>query len=323
MLYYKQKILLAALEAFGGSLNNLKFQKYLFLIMKRLDKKYYHFIPYKYGCFSFESYSDKRRLLSYLKDDESKWVLNDSNATSSSQMSFDKILKNTISENSNQKNINKNHRFLFEINQKDKEKILSVKKEYGKLSEKKLLHIIYSHYPYYAINSEIIVRANLNLTERQEIENSKPKQKEKCLFTIGYEGRSIDEYLSFLIQNNIKILCDVRKNPLSRKYGFSKKSLKTLTNKLGIEYLHIPELGINSDLRKNLHSKEDYEKLFSLYKKKTLPYRKKELDVIISILNQKKRIALTCFESESSMCHRSCVSETLKKKNNNINVKHL
>ena len=32
--------------------------------------------------------------------------------------------------------------------------------------------------------------------------------------TIGYEGRSIDEYLNLLIKNNIKLLCDVRKNPI-------------------------------------------------------------------------------------------------------------
>ena len=239
MLYYRRKILLAVLEAFGGSIDKLRFQKYLFLIMEKLDKKYYHFVPYKYGCFSFESYNDKRSLLDYLKEDDSKWILNYLDLDHvSTDMGFNKLSKNThlhnngkVPEVSSQKSVNKNHKFLYEIAQKDREQIFTVKKEYGKLSKEKLLHEIYSLYPYYAINSKIISKAHLNSKEKKEIENSKPKQEEKCLFTIGYEGRSIDEYLNILIKNNIKILCDVRKNPLSRNMGFQKilckETLKT------------------------------------------------------------------------------------------------
>ena len=47
----------------------------------------------------------------------------------------------------------------------------------------------------------------------------------------------------------IGLLCDVRKNPLSRKFGFSKKKLKHITETVGIKYVHIPELGIESDKR--------------------------------------------------------------------------
>ena len=297
-MYYRRKILLAVLEAFGGSVNNLKFQKYLFLIMERLRKKYYYFVPYKYGCFSFESYSDKRSLNDYLKEDKNGWVLTCSG-------------------------VNKDYQFVYEITQEDKEQILAVKTEYGKLSQSKLLNIIYSRYPYYAINSEIIARANLNAEEKKEIENSKPKQEEKCLFTLGYEGRSIDEYLNILIKNNIKILCDVRKNPLSRKYGFSKNSLQKNTQNLGIEYLHIPELGIQSNLRNNLNTKQDYRNLFSFYEKRVIPENETELNNIVTILNTKKRIALTCFEVEPDMCHRNCISSALKKKNSKIKIKHL
>ena len=153
--------------------------------------------------------------------------------------------------------------------------------------------------------------------------SNRPKQEEKCLFTIGYEGRSIDEYLNILIKNNIKILCDVRKNPLSRKYGFSKNSLQKTTKNLGIEYLHIPELGIPSDLRKNLNTKQDYKTLFSFYENKVLPEQKNALNKIFKIFNTKKRIALTCFEAESSMCHRNCISSALKKTSNTIQIKHL
>ena len=295
MLFYRKKFLLAVVEAFGGSLDNLRFQKYLFLILEQLDKKHYSFVPYKYGCFSFESYNDKRSLVNagHLMNDD-KW---------------------TLAEKSNG--------FLSDINLKEKESIFLIKRKYGNLPKKSLLNQIYSKYPYYAINSLIIQQAGLNSKEKKEIENKKPKQTDPCLFTIGYEGRSIDRYLNLLIKHNIKSLFDVRKNPLSRKYGFSKRSLQKKTKDLGIEYLHVSELGIVSNLRENLFSKQDYKDLFDFYQKKTLPKKQKELNDIISILNRKNRVALTCFEADPHLCHRHCVAFALKRKAPQIDIRHL
>ena len=295
MLFYRKKFLLAVLEAFSGSLDSLRFQKYLFLIMEKLDKKHYSFVPYQYGCFSFESYNDKRSLinLGYLIEDNKKWILNGSN------------------------------KFISEMKEEEREHIFSVKREYGSLSKNSLLNQVYSKYPYYAVKSQIIQQAGLNFKEKKAIEDNRPKQKELCLFTIGYEGRNIDEYLNLLIKNNIKILCDVRKNPMSRKYGFSKQSLQKKTKDLNMEYLHIPELGIRSNLRKNLFSEQDYKALFAFYKKETLSKKEKELNKIIDEFRKKKRMALTCFELDSSLCHRSCVSSALKKTNPELNIKHL
>ena len=49
------------------------------------------------------------------------------------------------------------------------------------------------------------------------------KLEQNTLFTIGYEGISIDTYINKLLQNYIKTLVDVRKNAYSNKFGFSKK----------------------------------------------------------------------------------------------------
>ena len=294
MLFYRKKLLLAILEAFNGSVDRLKFQKYLFLVSELQKKKSYNFIPYKYGCFSFESYNDKRGLtISGYLEDSDRWILK------------------------------KNHGFLSQIDARDEECILTVKKEYGRLSEKTLINKIYSNYPYYAINSKIVHQINLTPKEKREISHKKLKQKERCLFTIGYEGRSIDEYLNILIENNIKVLCDVRKNPFSRKYGFSKQSLQKKITELGMEYLHIPELGIDLKWRKNLNTKQDYKKLFFIYEKDTLPLKENQLQEILKNLNEKKRIALTCFEAESSLCHRHCVSTKLNQLDKSTKVKHL
>ena len=49
---------------------------------------------------------------------------------------------------------------------------------------------------------------------------------EFILYTIGYEGRKIDEFVVNLKSSHVKMLIDVRELPLSRKKGFSKNKLK-------------------------------------------------------------------------------------------------
>ena len=148
--------------------------------------------------------------------------------------------------------------------------------------------------------------------------NEKPTLKEKNeLFTIGYEGISLESYLTKLIKNNVNILYDVRKNPLSRKFGFSKGILSNALEKFEIEYRHIPALGIISKKRKNLNSKQDYKVLFDEYKK-ILPEKSIHLQELINTLNQGKNIALTCFEKKPKSCHRHCISDYLT---NNSNFK--
>ena len=62
MLFNRQKILLGLLAELGGVLTNTDLQKYLFLLSLGQLEKAYHFVPYKYGCFSFQATQDKRKL---------------------------------------------------------------------------------------------------------------------------------------------------------------------------------------------------------------------------------------------------------------------
>jgi hypothetical protein len=152
-----------------------------------------------------------------------------------------------------------------------------------------------------------LVNEKYEVTEQQD--NS---QRNTELFTIGYEGSSLEAYLNKLIQNNVKILYDVRKNPLSRKFGFSKNTLSDLLPQFGIEYRHLPELGIVSEKRQDLATELDYIKLFSEYEK-YLPEKSIYLEELANTLENGKSIALTCFEKKPSFCHRHCVSNYLKK----------
>ncbi|EJF78900.1 Uncharacterized conserved protein [Candidatus Bartonella washoeensis] len=134
-----------------------------------------------------------------------------------------------------------------------------------------------------------------------------------CFFTIGYQGKSFDTYLHSLMENNIKLLCDVRKNPVSRKQGFSKTQLtKTLKN-FGIEYVHIPELGIPSQKRRYLRTQQAYERLFKEYENTILKNNSWAIDRLYQIFLDKKRIAITCFEADVCMCHRGRIVNALTK----------
>ena len=74
---YRQRTLVRLLRAFGGHLPRLDLQKYLFLYNSEFQKEPdFEFVPYKFGCFSFQSYADRRRLieLAALSDTE-EWQL--------------------------------------------------------------------------------------------------------------------------------------------------------------------------------------------------------------------------------------------------------
>ena len=69
------------------------------------------------------------------------------------------------------------------------------------------------------------------------------------IYTIGYEGIDIDDFLYLLQNHNIETVVDIRELPLSRKQGFSKNILSNHLNLKGYEYIHIPQLGCPKPIR--------------------------------------------------------------------------
>jgi uncharacterized protein (DUF488 family) len=64
------------------------------------------------------------------------------------------------------------------------------------------------------------------------------------IWTIGHSTRAIDEFISLLKENLIKLLVDVRAFPGSKRYPqFNKEALAESLNAHGIRYEHFPELG--------------------------------------------------------------------------------
>jgi len=278
--------MLALLQIFGGKLDKIKFQKLLFLLSNNQDIPSFDFIPYKYGCFSFQSYADLRTMIKY------GYVEENGNSSNGSWIIIDQ------------------NDYLKELLAPDLAELRSIKRTFGKYSTSDLIKFTYTNFPYYAINSTIS-NNYLDENELKMIEETRPQINHNVLYTIGYEGTSLEKYLNKLIHNNIKVLCDVRKNPLSMKYGFSKNQLKNACESIGITYTHIPELGIESKKRQHLVTQSDYDALFKEYRNTTLASVDSELHKLFDLMNINSRIALTCFESNINQCHRKHVANKL------------
>lgn len=295
---YRHKTLLGLLQGFGGKLSNIDLQKLLFLFTHLCQKdKSYEFVPFRYGCFSFQSYADRRKLVErgIISADPDAWVLLSG----------------------------KTHDYANDLTPSDRDKLALFRKQYAGVKGEALLKEVYTRFPYYATRSEIADRI-LSDGELQEVARLRPRQRAACFFTIGYEGKSFEQYLNQLIQNNVKLLCDVRKNPLSRKYGFSKKVLSETLESLGIRYFHLPELGIVSEKRQALKTRADYNRLFDEYEATTLRKNKAALEQLFDLFKEHKRIAITCFEAEECMCHRGRVATTLQQLPEwKFDIKHL
>lgn len=281
-MYYRRKVILALLESFDGELSKISFQKLLFLFTRYQEKPVFDFVPYNYGCFSFQSYADMRTMIKYnmVSEEKEKWSKAD-------KVSYAALLTT-----------------------KDKQALLHIKNKFGNFTKEELIKYTYKNYPFYALKSTI-AGIVLNESELKTVKETVLENNETILYTIGYEGISLETYLNKLILNNVKMLCDVRKNSLSMKYGFSKKQLQKACENLNIKYLHIPDLGIDSDKRQSLNSQSDYDRLFKEYAKTTLVVKKAVLHEVLDMLESNKRVALTCFEAHECQCHRGTLATAI------------
>ena len=289
MMYYRRKILLALIEAFGGRMFPISLQKALFLFTREQDKesRAYSFVPYKYGCFSFIANHDIT-------------VLEKTGYLSSK----DKEIIVTSPGN-----------YAYELTLFDSGILQGIYDKYKDFTDDDFIDYTYKMFPYYAINSEIAYK-HLS-KEQMEVVRQKDHRKtctNHTLYTIGYEGRSLEEYLNILLIRGVRTLCDVRKNAYSQKYGFSKAQLQPACEGVGIRYIHIPELGIESDQRQALYTQADYDLLFEKYRNTVLARNDNQLDKIIDLINMDERVALTCFEMNVEQCHRTQVARKIMSK---------
>ena len=130
------------------------------------------------------------------------------------------------------------------------------------------------------------------------------------IFTIGYEGATVDELIAALKAQGVEQLVDVRALPLSRRPGFSKSGLGAALNASGIDYLHLKALGTPKEGR-DAAKKGDRATLERVYAGQLeLPEARAQAARLLDHAAEKPT-ALLCFERDPAMCHRTLLIEAI------------
>ena len=266
VLNQKQKILLNLLTA----LDNKRCSRLkIFKLSFLLSQKttFYDFVPYKYGPYSFELDKDLRMF------NNNGWI---------------NMNKNLIYTNYNLIK-------LLPIEIDYKYELHDIINKFSNVNEKNLLNFIYERYPFYTKNSVLVKK-----------HKSKEQVTPVAIYTIGYQNLSIDSFISILIEKNIKTVLDVRNKPFSYKYGFNYSWLKKYFPEFNIEYINIPELGIQEKYRKTLSRKKLWEYYSNLLDM--------EKDCLINVSNfiLQQPSVLMCYEMFPEDCHRLRLAERIR-----------
>ena len=129
-------------------------------------------------------------------------------------------------------------------------------------------------------------------------------KKKLRIFTIGYEGTTVPEFVAALVTAGVKRVIDVRALPLSRRPGFSKTALGRALGEDGIEYVHLKALGTPADgraaARAGRHA--DLERIYA--GQLELPEAMAQSAQMLELAREKPT-ALLCMEREPAHCHRT------------------
>lgn len=143
------------------------------------------------------------------------------------------------------------------------------------------------------------------------------------IWTIGHSTRTIDEFISLLEANGIKLLADVRAWPGSKRYPqFNKEALKGSLNTHGIRYEHFPELGGKRKSRPESRNTAWRNASFRGYADymETEQFQK-GIERLLEIASEAGATAIMCAEAVWWRCHRSLIADYLKARG--VQVRHI
>ena len=121
------------------------------------------------------------------------------------------------------------------------------------------------------------------------------------IYSIGYQGSSITNFIQTLKDNEIEAVIDVRTIAWSRDRAFKEKHLKFALNKAHIGYIHEVNLGGKEGERP-----EGYDEALAG----------------LIALTESQKVAFMCLEKDPEKCHRGkWITPDLL--NKGIEVKHL
>lgn len=130
------------------------------------------------------------------------------------------------------------------------------------------------------------------------------------IFTIGYEGATMSEFLAALQNAGVERVIDVRAIANSRRPGFSKTPLRNALAEVGIDYAHLRALGTPTAGREaaRAHRKAELERIYT--GQLETPQAMAEGAMMLDLAAERPS-ALLCYERDPSCCHRTLLWQAL------------
>lgn len=142
------------------------------------------------------------------------------------------------------------------------------------------------------------------------------------LYTIGYEGAELSDFLATLEEVGVKHVADIRDVPVSRKKGFSKTKLAEALSEAGISYAHFKPLGDPKEGREAMRI-GDRNRFLSIFNSHIENEDAKSAMEQIAELAADVDTVLLCYERDPKDCHRTIVASMLLREGLIAQFKHL
>ena len=129
------------------------------------------------------------------------------------------------------------------------------------------------------------------------------------IFTVGYQGLALADFLGLLGAHAIEHLVDIRESPVSRKAGFSKAALSDAVEHAGIRYSHVRALGCPKPIRDRYKATGDWDRYTRDFKIYLAGQGTALAELRAAVAGQ--RTCLLCYEADHERCHRRFVADAV------------
>jgi len=275
----RQKIILNLIDRAAGRMSRLQLVKLAFLFANehpfRQMESFYRFLPYRYGPFSFTLYHELDTAIRHGHLVE----------LPGHELALCPDLDPDL------------YRVQTALGM-DIDRLWS---RYETYSTSALLDEVYERFPWFTLNSD-----------KPECRRVYRPCAAPAVYTAGYQSLQVDGFLNSLLRAGICQVVDVRKNPVSRQYGFHKSTLAGLCQRLDIRYEHVPDLGIPSKWRLHVSRQDDYARLFDRYENEILISCGEIVEKIAGWMKEVPSV-LVCYEADPNRCHRLRLATAVSK----------
>lgn len=277
-MHPRKRLLLRLAHLEGGEIDRMRLVKLAFLVAQNPDtpaRLRYDFVPYRQGPFSFALYRDWSTLAA------AGLTLDDGEGGKSFRITkTGQSLANMM-------------RGEF-VGLAD-----SVHKEWSGKPIEALIDDVYRRYPWYAHKSD-----RDDGIHKRDVPSAK-----LAVYTVGYQGLSIDAFLNLLISRGITRLVDTRFTPASRVYGYHATTLQRICGYVGIHFQPEPSLGVPKPVRDRFIETRNHRRFARQYS--DIVRVNWDRVLATSELMAAEPTAVMCYERNVHDCHRNLLAEEL------------